>query len=151
MLGSARGNYVSDRKYRQRGYQDDGGVESTRPGSSTSRPRRDPRLKPSGRGLGKPTATTFRCKVCGTENTPESVVASSRCSKCDADLHTCTHCTFFDTSAPNQCRQSDAERIGSKAKANECVYFEPRLTHEFKQESESPRDAKAAFDSLFNF
>ena len=143
--------YVSDRKYKQRGYQDDGGSESARGRSSAPRPRRDPTLKPGGRGLGKPTATIFRCKVCGTENAPGGLTSESSCTKCGADLHTCTHCTYFDSSALNQCREPDAELVRSKAKANDCSYFKPRQTREFKKEAESPHDAKAAFDSLFNF
>lgn len=142
---------MSDRKYKQRGYQDDGRGEGAGSRSSTPRPPRDPTLKPGGRGLGNPTATIFRCKVCGAENSPGELISASSCTKCDADLHTCTHCTYFDTSALNQCREPDAELVKSKAKGNACGSFKPRQTREFKKEAESPHDAKAAFDSLFNF
>lgn len=146
---------MSDRKYKQRGYQDDGGGDGGRRGdrsrSTGPGPRRDPTLKPGGRGLGKPTATVFRCKVCGTENPSENLTPDASCTSCGADLHTCTHCTYFDTSAINQCRDPEAERVAAKAKGNECGNFKPRQAREFKKETDSPRDAKSAFDALFNF
>ena len=146
---------MSDRKYKQRGYQDDGGSNrdsgrSERSGTGPG-PRRDPTLKPGGRGLGKPTATVFRCKICGTENPSEELTFETSCTSCGADLHTCTHCTQLDSSAVNQCREPQAALVRTKAKGNECTFFKPRSTREFKKEAESPRDAKTAFDALFNF
>lgn len=140
---------MSERKYRQRGYQDDGGDRRERSAPSGPRPPRDPTLTPRGRGLGKPTATVFRCRVCGASNSPD-VAAGSTCRKCRADLHTCTHCSHFDTAAARQCRQPQAELVHAKAKRNECEYLKPLLAREFQQESNSQRDAKAAFDALFD-
>lgn len=47
------------------------------------------------------------------------------CSKCDTDLHCCHNCRFFDPSVHNQCRETQAEWIKEKDKANYCDYFEP--------------------------
>lgn len=141
---------MSDRKYRQSGYQDSGHSERRdRPKRTGGRP--DPTLKPRGRGLGKPTDTVFRCAMCGHKEVVAELTQASTCGKCGTDLHTCTHCKAFDTSAPGECRK-DAEYVASKAKGNSCGDFEPRLTREFAAESpDTPSDAKAAFDSLFNF
>ena len=79
------------------------------------------------------------------------VPTDEACNQCGAALHTCTHCNFFDTSVHRECRQDEAEYVASKAKANECPYFDPRVTQEFDRESERPADAKAAFDALFDF
>ena len=47
----------------------------------------------------------------------------ARCPKCDADLHCCRNCTFYDLNAYNNCRESQAERVVDKEKANFCDYF----------------------------
>ena len=42
------------------------------------------------------------------------------------------------------------ERIGAKAKSNECELFEAKVTKEFGSDSGRPDDPKAAFDALFD-
>ena len=75
------------------------------------------------------------------------------CSECGSDLHTCTNCTYFDSSAPNECRQPIETRIPSKSKRNECELFQAKTVQEFASDSEgvAPSDAKSAFDDLFDF
>lgn len=141
---------MSDRKYRQRGYQDDGGGGERRERGAP--PPREKREGPRGRGLGAPTATVFRCSVCGRkQDAPAAAAFAAACVQCGTDLHTCTHCIHFDTSAPNECRKPVAVRIMKKAKRNECELFEPRRTAEFAGEPERPDDARSAFDALFKF
>lgn len=137
---------MSDRKYRQRGYQDSGSERSER---GPRRPRSDRPSGPRTRGLGKPTSTVFRCAVCGEKQLASSgVELDSTCWKCGADLHTCTHCRYFDSSAPRECRQPVKDYVSSKAKRNSCELFEAKEAQEHGQ-NESPSDAKAAFDALF--
>lgn len=138
---------MSDQKYRQRGYKDHDDDRERRD-RQPSGPRPPRREGPRGRGLGQPKATVFRCAVCGRQQSPD-IVPGSVCAQCDADLHTCTHCTSFDSSAPGQCRHPDAEYVASKAKRNECEHFQPRTTQEFAKEAESMSAGKAAFDALF--
>ncbi len=146
---------MSDRKYGHRGYQD-----SDRDNDRSDRrgPRRPPERKPGprGRGLGKPTATVFRCAVCGEKQFPGAPQATpigleSTCWKCSGDLHTCTHCRHFDSSAAGECRASAPEYVASKAKRNTCELFEARATQEFAEDlgGDTPSDAKSAFDALF--
>ena len=144
---------MSDRKYGQRGYQDshrerDDNRDRTRaPG-----PKPERRPGPRGRGLGKPTSTVFRCAVCGEKQREAMQIGlESACWKCNAELHSCTHCRFFDGSAPGQCRQPDAEYVAAKAKRNACAVFEAKASQEFADQGgvETPSDAKAAFDALF--
>ncbi|MCZ7650730.1 MAG: hypothetical protein M5U13_06020 [Thermoanaerobaculia bacterium] len=140
---------MSDRKYRQRGYQDD-----DRPATAARTPARpggdgDAPPKPRGRGLGMPTATVFRCASCGR---PTSAPAGhdAPCPACGAALHSCTNCVSFDSGAPRECRQPVAERIPRKAEANRCELFAPRLAQEFeREERRAPDDPRAAFDALF--
>lgn len=109
---------------------------------------------PRGRGLGKPTATVFRCAVCGAKQSAAEIDHQSQCQQCKTELHTCTHCRYFDSSALNECRQPVSARVGSKAKANSCDLYEPKATQEFAAEAPSAKAtsasaAKAAFDALF--
>jgi hypothetical protein len=141
---------MSDRKYRQRGYQDQDRDE--RPRRGQKKPPREKREGPWGRGLGAPTFTAFRCNNCGTKiEDYRHLPFDASCPKCDADLHTCTHCANFDPSAAFECREEIPVRIMKKSKRNECELFKPKVAKEFKDEQGSVRDAKAAFDNLFDF
>ena len=147
---------MSERKYSQKGYQNrDQDREQPR-----SRPKgpRDPTDRPRGRGLGNPTAVVFRCAVCGAKNeTGKELDAAAGCVKCSTDLDTCTHCAFFDSGAPSECRKPVKVYVASKAKRNACELFEPKAAKEFAAEpapskdAHTPKTAKDAFDDLFNF
>ncbi len=123
--------------------------------SPGKRPRstgpREPSEKPRGRGLGKPTKTVFRCSRCGQKEVVSSLVPESVCSQCDEDLHTCTNCSHFDTSARFECREAIQESIPKKSKRNNCELFSAKVIQEFESESLSPEDARSEFDSLFDF
>ncbi len=138
------------RKYRQQGYQDDDRGAGGRRGPSGPRP---PREGPRGRGLGKPTATVFKCARCGTRVLDPEVAVDATCGECGSDLHSCTNCTYFDSSAPKECRQPIEARIAKKAQRNECGLFQAKTVQEFASDSggPAPSDAKSAFDDLFNF
>ncbi|QQR72612.1 MAG: hypothetical protein IPJ17_13985 [Holophagales bacterium] len=139
---------MSDRKYRQRGYQDNGRPESA---SRQDAPRPDPSLAPRGRGFGAPTASVFRCAACGRKVDGGVTTFDARCPHCAAPLHTCTHCVQFDSSAPKQCRLEMAVRVARKSERNDCAEFAPRIAQEFAQEERRmPKDdPRAAFDALF--
>jgi DNA-directed RNA polymerase subunit RPC12/RpoP len=139
---------MSDRKYRQRGYQDEPREPSPRaPRGPAERPE-----GPRGRGLGAPTATVFRCAVCGRRlaDWEAGVGAAATCPQCGSDLHTCTHCAHFDTAATFECRQPIPARIPAKSKRNDCTLFSPRLAQEHaREEGGGHKDARAAFEDLF--
>lgn len=137
---------MSEQKYRQRGYMDSDRDSPRERRPAAPRPERDP--GPRGRGLGKPTATVFRCAVCGFSQSA-AITAAAVCGKCGADLHTCTHCAHFDTSAPNECRQPVVDYVSAKAKRNRCELFEPKAAQEFSKEPGPSSSGKAAFDALF--
>ncbi len=149
---------MSGRKYGQRGYMDS---DDDRRRQGPRRPKRERRPGPRGRGLGKPTATVFRCAPCGEKQldgadylSPISgtgVSLDAECWKCGADLHTCTNCRHFDTSVPGECRAGAPEYVASKARRTTCDLFEPKATQEFAENlgGDTPSDAKTAFDALF--
>lgn len=152
---------MSDRKYKQSGYQDSGSSsrDSARPRgdrpSGAARPAggaRDPRDAPRGRGLGAPTASAFRCASCGElQSLAAAAGLTARCTGCGSDLHTCTNCAHFDPGAAAQCRKPQVELVARKSTANSCPEFEPRERQEFAAEKAAPaaKDPRAAFDALF--
>lgn len=147
---------MPDRKYKQRGYMEQEPREERRPAPEGPRERPE---GPRGRGLGAPTATVFRCRVCGSKQQVSGPLAGdATCASCGNDLHTCSNCVHFDTSRPNECRKPVLQRITSKTKRNACETFTPNTVQEFGSErppgSATPgetryNDPRAAFDALF--
>ena len=161
-----------DRKYRQRGYQDSddrpaGGGRRGDSGPRQGRPKlpldvtgpRLPRLVES--------VAASRCFNCAS-TLPNGIDFSGNCPRCEADLHCCKQCAYFEPSTRFQCRKPIPERIAAKDTANECELFSPRVTvardvrppvasaaparNGRVDDMTAPRsasDARAAFDSLF--
>jgi hypothetical protein len=118
---------------------------------------REQKEGPRGRGLGAPTDTVFRCNKCGEKRAiADPVEPDTVCKKCGADLHTCSNCINFDTSARWECRKFEAipARILKKSTHNECTLFDPKTVQEFSRDGGKPASggaggARAAFDALF--
>jgi hypothetical protein len=153
-----------DRKYRQRGYQDD----PRERGPKGPRPPRPPKERAPGRQLqdaaGPKTPNlmasheVFRCARCG--NLLSLPVGSiERCSKCGVDLHSCVQCVSFDTSARWECTQNQqlTARVSPKDARNDCQFFTPRTTVERQtgtpaastSDASPSSSARRAFDDLF--
>lgn len=135
---------MSDRKYRQRGYQDDDRGERKEKAKPPSAPREErvgPRT-PNMPGFRE----VVRCARCGSF-VNHSV--DQRCKRCGADLHSCAQCVHFDTGARFECTQPIPARISPKDTQNECDWFAPRVTVERETGSTAPTDARKAFDDLF--
>ena len=47
------------------------------------------------------------------------------CEGCGVDLHVCRNCAHHDPSVYNECRESSAERVADRDRANRCDYFRP--------------------------
>ena len=147
---------MSERKYRQRGYQDEPRGSAQRQGPSPQRPPepRDPRLPRDPRVPNMPGfREVFRCTRCGTLQ-PTNVGLAAACSKCGADLHACAQCASFDAGARFECMQTITARITPKDARNECTFYSPRVKVE-RETSSAPAtresSAKRAFDDLFKF
>ena len=157
---------MSDRKYRQRGYQDD---ERPR-GPQGPKPPRPPQERAPGRVLqderGPKTPNlmgmheVFKCARCGNK-LPLPVELVSKCNRCGVDLHSCVQCTSFDTSARWECTQNTqlTARAAPKDEGNMCQLFTPRTTIERQTGSPTAQSggdtssgssgARKAFDDLF--
>lgn len=48
------------------------------------------------------------------------------CPQCRADAHVCKNCEFHDLKVYNECKETSAEVVREKDRANRCEYFQPR-------------------------
>ena len=145
---------MSDRKYRQRGYQD-----TPRGPKPEHKPAEKKEYAPRGQTPAGPPKTinmpgyreVVRCRGCGNELTVVAAwTADGVCTRCGADLHTCAQCVNFDTGAALECLQAIPVRVSPKDRRNACTLFEPRTTVERETKSASaPTSARSAFDDLF--
>ena len=144
---------LSDRKYRQHGYQDSG--EQRQKASHEQAPARKDKDKDNTFGprpVQMPgTHSVSRCSQCGTLLTMLSEPLG-QCPKCAFDLHSCKQCTYFDPSRRFECMQPVPERISKKDARNNCTFYSISVRVE-KQTSTGlaaqPNDARKAFDNLF--
>ena len=112
---------LSDRKYRQHGYQDSGekGRQTgERPGD---KPARKDTFGPRPLQMAAK-RTVSRCSQCGT------VLASTgeipdKCPKCGFELHSCKQCMYFDPSSRFECMQAVPERVSRKDVKNQCTFY----------------------------
>lgn len=146
---------MSDRKYRQRGYQDEPREPRERKLEQKKEyaPRGQPPIQPKTFNM-PGFREVMKCARCGHELTAAIAwSAAGTCARCGAELHTCAQCAHFDTSAPFECQQPIAVRVSPKDARNSCAQFEPRTTVERETKSasspSSPSNAKKAFDDLF--
>jgi len=90
------------------------------------------------------------CQACQTEiplAAGESVGFRDVCDRCRSDLHICLNCSHYDTTAYNECRESSAERMLDKDRANRCEYFRP--TDHVGEAGEEREDAITNLENLF--
>ncbi len=156
---------MSDRKYRQRGYQDS--ARERKPAQTGPRvpqaPAGDGRIETradkaerkalEGRAPNVPGfREVTRCARCGNVFT-DPIGAESRCKRCGAELHSCAQCESFDTGQRFECSQTILLRVSPKDARNTCDLFSPRVTVERETHSQAqtqgPGSARKAFDDLF--
>src|SRR3954469_17758131 len=145
----------SDRKYRQRGYQD----EPARPRGPHGGSPKEPAPRAPGRQLqdaaGPRTPNLMasqevcRCARCGNLLSLP-VAADGRCPRRGVDLHSGVQCVSFDTSARCECSQAElAARVSPKDARNGCQLCAARTPVERQTTTKAPSSARQAFDDLF--
>ena len=157
---------MSDRKYRQRGYQDSGRDQQPRQGGPRppqapkppadrieTRAEKAERRALEGRAPSVPGfAEVMRCARCGNVFSG-AIAADSRCKRCGADLRSCAQCESFDAGRRVECAPTLPGRISPKDGRNTCELFSPRVTIERETRSQAqpqaPNSARKAFDDLF--
>jgi len=90
----------------------------------------------------------MKCWKCGIEiDTRERVEFRAACPSCDQALHACHNCGHYDPAYYNQCRETAAERVVDKERANFCEYFAPASGG--VQPRSAPSGARTQLDALF--
>ncbi|MBF0158912.1 MAG: hypothetical protein HQL58_05260 [Magnetococcales bacterium] len=89
------------------------------------------------------------CWYCGTALSSHGMGREDECPACRRATRVCRNCHFYDTSACDECREPQAERVIDKERANFCDFFEPdsQLIHPATPLSREA--ARQAADSLF--
>ena len=67
-----------------------------------------------------------KCYKCSKELSDNFKIMTSRsdsCPFCMADIRCCRMCSFYDPKVYNECKETNADRITEKEKANFCDYF----------------------------
>jgi hypothetical protein len=165
-----------DRKYKQNGYQQ-GSRDASRDardhsawGGNDDRPRQPgprPSLDVTGPRLPRmvQSVTASRCHNCAVA-LPAGIDFTGTCPKCNAALHCCKLCSYFEPSTRFQCLKPIPVRIAPKDGANTCTLFKARVTVAREIVAPAPvvaqtvplanvaeprnaSDARLAFDSLF--
>jgi hypothetical protein len=150
---------MSDRKYKQRGYQDEGPRKRDRDGSSGGTPKAPEQRAPgrefqSASGPKTPNLMAshevFKCARCGNK-LGSPVGADDRCARCGVAVHSCINCVSFDTGSRWECSQPAlTARVSPKDERNSCTFFDPRTTVERQTSTQvAPNTARQAFDDLF--
>ena len=138
-------NLMSDRKYRQRGYQDDDRDRPGSPETATSRARDRCACRGAANLAGRPRnhqhAGLSRGRSLRAMRQPSvssEVALDGRCPRCGVDLHACAQCTSFDPGSRFECMQQIPARITPKNARNTCALFSARTTVERETTRRAP-------------
>lgn len=68
----------------------------------------------------------MNCFHCGRQiEVLERVGFRATCPGCDRAQHACRNCGFYDATYHNECRETQADRVVDKERANFCEFFTP--------------------------
>ena len=54
---------------------------------------------------------------------PDRVGLREECNSCGSDVHCCKNCLHYDPKFYNSCKESQAEKVAEKERANRCDHF----------------------------
>lgn len=90
------------------------------------------------------------CFKCQTKNDiVEKVHYRDECEKCGQDLHVCKQCQHYDPSSYNECKETSADRILEKEKANYCDFYLVKTETGKASQNKSKSDLLAQAEALF--
>jgi hypothetical protein len=91
------------------------------------------------------------CWKCGTplSDQPLPLGRTAECAKCRADLHVCRMCEYFDPRVALSCRETVADEVKVKERANFCGYFTVAPDAYSGGGGETSRVTRAQLDALF--
>jgi hypothetical protein len=96
-------------------------------------------------------AASLVCWKCGAPfgDTPLPLSRFAECKACHGPLHTCRQCEFHDTRVAKSCRETIAEEVKDKTRANFCDYLRPRAGAFVAAETGAANKARSELESLF--
>lgn len=71
------------------------------------------------------------------------------CRQCTAELHVCRLCEWYSTAVAKHCRETIAEEVKDKERANFCDYFKPKQDAYSAVSLDAAAQAKAALEAMF--
>lgn len=90
------------------------------------------------------------CHHCGKPlEFEEKVFRNDTCKSCGSDVHCCLNCREYDESAPNRCREPQAERVDVKDRRNFCDYFSLREGKPTSASRDRASEARKKLEDLF--
>lgn len=91
------------------------------------------------------------CWRCGTPIDEASLPIrhAEVCGHCNADLHVCRQCTFFNPRVADACEEPIATAVAIKVRANYCDYFKPSATAWQGLGDAAADRARSELDALF--
>jgi hypothetical protein len=98
-------------------------------------------------------ATTdhFQCWRCGArcEEDLRVLPRAASCPACRADLHVCRQCEFYDRSVAKHCRETIADEVRDKERANFCAYLKVRVDAHTPADTTAADSGRTQLDALF--
>ncbi len=92
----------------------------------------------------------MNCFFCSRDiDTRERVGFRDSCPGCDRPLHVCRNCTFYDPAYNNECRETQADRVVGKERANFCEYFTPAARRAANTGASAKAAAASKLEELF--
>ena len=91
------------------------------------------------------------CWKCGVslDALPLPLGRLSECPSCNAYLHVCRMCEFYDRSVSRSCREPVAEEVAEKERANFCGYFRAKPNAFNPGNEAATQAARAELEALF--
>jgi hypothetical protein len=71
------------------------------------------------------------------------------CRTCGAELHVCRMCEWYSTAVAKHCRETIAEEVKDKERANFCDYFKSRPGAYSAAPTDDAAKAKSELEALF--
>lgn len=98
-----------------------------------------------------PRLSEFHCWRCGEQLAEDAlpIRRAELCPVCNADLHVCKMCGFYNTSVADACEEPVATAVGNKQRANYCDYFKPSPRAYKGAVDDAAARARAELESLF--
>lgn len=88
----------------------------------------------------------FKCQKINDLGAISLVGRRDECLHCRADLHICKNCKHYDKNSYNECRETSADVVKEKERANFCDYFEAQSEGSVVDKA---AQLKAAAEALF--